>query len=65
MNKHNCINWVEEGMGCSICSCVLNRYSLDDIKEVQVFLNWLIQDQKEEIIRLRERIAYLEGEKDV
>ena len=42
IKKHNCQEWFDEALGCSICSKLLLKSPLktkEDLKEIKTFLN--------------------------
>jgi len=58
MKKHDCIEWREEGMGCSVCAHS-HLLTIEDIKEVQQHSNWYITSLKTENAKLKRKIKQL------
>jgi hypothetical protein len=55
MKKHNCLKWVEEGQGCSIChNSLLAHTGADWLKAIEQ-TNWVIVEQTKKI----EELEYL------
>jgi len=57
IKKHDCEEWYEEGLGCSICSKILIRMSKEDIKKIQQHCNAYILDLKTIIEKALNRLG--------
>jgi hypothetical protein len=59
MKKHNCLKWVEEGQGCSICHNSLLAHTGKDWLEAIEKTNWVIVEQKKQIEQLESYVKLL------
>ena len=59
MKKHDCIKWIDEGRGCSICSKILLKMNKKDIVEIQNTTNWYLSEANKERYYYQSIVNYI------